>query len=195
METKEVIKVSEEFKVEPAALMAVKLVESGKGGGFLPSGNVTILFEGHIFYRELKKVLPLTRVLELQKQYPNIIFPKWDKKKYIGGEGEWPRLNQAIAIHKVAALKSASWGMFQIMGFNHNLCGCRDVVDFVKKMEKSEESQLKLTMYYLNNTGIIENLRNKDWKGFAKKYNGVGQVQYYSQKLENSYNTFKKTLG
>lgn len=41
--------------VEPAALKAVKAVESGKYGGFFAPGKPVILFEGHIFWQQLKK--------------------------------------------------------------------------------------------------------------------------------------------
>jgi hypothetical protein len=37
--------------------------------------------------------------------------------------GSYPRLAQAIAIDRPAALRSASWGLGQIMGFNHELAG------------------------------------------------------------------------
>ena len=59
---------------------------------------------------------------------------KWDKSKYLGGVHEYKRLELAKEIDEECALKSASWGMFQIMGFNHLYCGCKDVFEFVKKM-------------------------------------------------------------
>ncbi|MDR2077148.1 MAG: N-acetylmuramidase family protein [Desulfovibrio sp.] len=40
--------------LEPCAVKAVVEVESG-GSGFLPDGRVKILFEGHVFFRELSK--------------------------------------------------------------------------------------------------------------------------------------------
>ena len=39
---------------EAAALKAVQKVETGGKGGFLPSGRPTILFEGHIFWQQLR---------------------------------------------------------------------------------------------------------------------------------------------
>lgn len=58
--------------------------------------------------------------------------------------------------------------MFQIMGFNHNLCGCKDVFDFVHKMSESHEKQLELMYYFMNNSGCLKELKEKDWAGFAK---------------------------
>ena len=45
---------AEQIGVEPCAVKAVVDVESG-GDGFLPDGRVKILFEGHVFWKELQK--------------------------------------------------------------------------------------------------------------------------------------------
>mgnify|MGYP001535440669 FL=1 len=95
----------------------------------------------------------------------------------------------------IVALESASWGMFQIMGFNHLYCGCKDVFEFVKKMQESHESQLKLMYYYMNNTSCLKNLKEHDWAGFARKYNGPGYAENaYDQKLKNAYENFKNKI-
>ena len=44
---------------------------------------------------------------------------KWTKSHYKGDMGEYERLKKALAIHEKAAACSASWGLFQIMGFNY----------------------------------------------------------------------------
>lgn len=123
------------------------------------------------------------------------MFPKWDKSKYLGGASEYKRLEIAKKIDEECALKSASWGMFQIMGFNHLYCGCKDVFEFVKKMQESHESQLKLMYYYMNNTSCLKNLKEHDWAGFARKYNGPGYAENaYDQKLKNAYENFKNKI-
>ena len=38
---------------------------------------------------------------------------------------------------------------------------------------------------------IVRALRDHDWKKFTRVYNGPGQVDVYSQKLENAYNNLK----
>ena len=91
---------------EPAALQAVQKVETGGRGGFLVCGKPTILFEGHIFWPQLKK-----RGIDPNKYLPaneDILYPKWTKAWYKGGAGEWERLERAKAIHEEAALCSAS---------------------------------------------------------------------------------------
>lgn len=178
--------------VEPAALKAVQQIETGGKGGFLTNGKPQILFEGHIFWSELKK-----RGLDpnkFVKGNEDILYPKWDKTKYKGGLKEWDRLYKAIQIHREAALSSASWGMFQIMGFNYKTCGCLNVSSFVDKMCESEFQQLLLSVNFIkNNTKIVNALRAKDWSKFAYYYNGAGYAQNkYDTKLKAAYEKYAK---
>lgn len=181
--------------LEPALLKAVQLVEAAGRDGFLADGRPQILFEGHIMYKEVHKKFPDRDLAYLCKKYPTVFFPKWDKSKYLGGVHEYKRLELAKEIDEECALKSASWGMFQIMGFNHKICGCQDVYDFVHKVSESHEKQLELMYYFMHNSGCLKNLKEKDWAGFAKKYNGPGYAQNaYDQKLRNSYENFKDKI-
>lgn len=181
--------------LEPALLKAVQLVEAAGRDGFLADGRPQILFEGHIMYKEFHKKFPDRDLAYLRKRYSTIFFPKWDKSKYLGGVHEYKRLELAKEIDEECALKSASWGMFQIMGFNHKICGCQDVYDFVHKVSESHEKQLELMYYFMHNSGCLKELKAKDWAGFARKYNGPGYAQNaYDQKLRNAYENFKDKL-
>lgn len=181
--------------LEPALLKAVQLVEAAGRDGFLADGRPQILFEGHIMYKEVHKKFPDRDLAYLCKRYSTIFFPKWDKSKYLGGVYEYKRLELAKEIDEECALKSASWGMFQIMGFNHNLCGCKDVFEFVHKVSESHANQLELMYHFMYNSGCLKELKAKDWAGFAKKYNGPGYAQNaYDQKLRNAYENFKDKL-
>jgi len=114
--------------VEVAAVKAVQEVETGGRGGFFAPGRPAILFEGHIFWSQLKKhgLNPEDYV----KGNEDILYPKWTKSHYKGGIGEYERLKKALAIHEKAAACSASWGLFQIMGFNYAACGCKNLHGF-----------------------------------------------------------------
>lgn len=194
--TNEMIKdLANRLGIEPALLKAVQLVEAAGRDGFLDNGRPQILFEGHIMYREFHKKFPDRDLAYLCKRFSTVFYPKWDKSKYFGGLGEYKRLELAKEIDEECSLKATSWGMFQIMGFNHNLCGCKDVFDFVHKMSESHEKQLELMYYFMNNSGCLKELKEKDWAGFAKKYNGPGYAQNaYDQKLRNAYENFKNKL-
>lgn len=185
--------IARENKIDPAALLAVKDVESN-GGGFLPTGKPKILFEGHIFYRLLTPLLNLARLNQLCKQYPNVVYPTWNRSKYFGGEREYLRLTTAININRAAALKSASWGMFQVMGMNYAQCGCKDIEEFVDKMKSSEEDQLMLTIKFLKNNSLLFYLNNHNWASFARSYNGPSYAtNKYDTKLAQAYSKYKDT--
>lgn len=194
--TNEMIKdLANRLGIEPALLKAVQLVEAAGRDGFLADGRPQILFEGHIMYKEFHKKFPDRDLDYFCKRFSTVFYPKWDKSKYFGSLGEYKRLELAREIDEECALKATSWGMFQIMGFNHNLCGCKDVFDFVHKMSESHEKQLELMYYFMNNSGCLKELKEKDWAGFAKKYNGPGYAQNaYDQKLRNAYENFKNKL-
>ena len=132
MTEEDFILVARLLDVEVTALKAVQQVETGGRGGFFAPGKPAILFEGHIFWNQLKKrnINPESHV----KGNENILYPKWEKGHYKGGMGEYDRLEQARKINHEAADASASWGMFQIMGFNYAACGEKSVDSFVKAM-------------------------------------------------------------
>lgn len=109
-------KLATSLGIEVPVLKAVAYVESS-GSGFLPSSSKPkVLFEGHVFHRLTGGIY--------DDEYPNLSYRKWSREKYSGSlAGEWRRLEAACQLNRPAALQSASWGMFQIMGFNYAYCG------------------------------------------------------------------------
>jgi len=103
---------AEQLGVEVAAIKAVIEVETGNRGGFLTVGKPVILFEGHIFWRQLKSrgIDPA----KYQKDNEDILYPKWTKTHYRGGLKEYDRLERARAIHREAADSSASWDWLRL---------------------------------------------------------------------------------
>lgn len=171
---------------EPEALQAVQMVETGGRGGFFAPALPAILFEGHVFWRQLEKrgIDPT----KLVRGNENILYPKWSKGHYVGGKDEYNRLAKARAINKEAADCSASWGMFQVMGFNFAQCGEPDVATFVADMKKSECMQLVLAARFIRKSGMLPALQAKNWAEFAKRYNGPQYAQNnYDKKLQAAY--------
>ncbi|MDH3973136.1 MAG: N-acetylmuramidase family protein [Deltaproteobacteria bacterium] len=180
-----------EMGVEIPAIKAVYEVES-RGKGFLDNGDPKILFEGHIFWRQLKKkdIDPE----EYQKGNEDILYPKWDRSHYKGGVGEYDRLGRAREIDEEAALCSASWGTFQIMGFNHKKCGFKTVKDFVDAQYRSEREHLKAFVNFINASNLLDELKNKNWAALAKGYNGPAYAENkYDVKLEEAYKKYAQS--
>ena len=177
-----------ELSVEPAALKAVYEVES-KGDGFLPDGKCIILFEGHIFYRLYEKAFGTTKAISISKQYPNIVYPTWTKQFYLGGSREHTRLEAAKRIHPEIALMSASWGLFQIMGFNYNKADYANVAKFADAMSQSEHEQFYMGCAFIRSDDkMLKALQVKDWNTFARIYNGPGYASNnYHLKLAAAY--------
>lgn len=189
-------KVAKEIGCEVAAIKAVAEVEAPKGG-FDSKGRLTMLFEPHIFWKELRK-LGLNPAMILKgtskARALNVLSPVWDSKLYGKTiDARWEQFQCAKSISEEAAYKSCSWGKFQIMGFNFKEAGFVDVFEMVRYFEISELVQLSAFVKYLYNVQLDDELRAKDWKGFARQYNGP---QYwknaYDVKLAKAYNKHSK---
>lgn len=180
--------VAELLGCEPAALKAVQQVETGGREVFF-SGKYTILFEG-IFLDPVEE--KGSNPEDYVKGNENILYPKWEKGHYKGGIGEYDRLEQARKINREAADASASWGMFQIMGFNYAACGEESIESFVRSMCESEFKQLLLTANFIKkNSQMLQALQARDWAVFAKCYNGPAYAQNrYDVKLEAAYQKY-----
>jgi len=184
----DLIDLAKELKVEVAAVKAVYEVESS-GRGFLTSGKPKILFEGHIFWKRLKK--HGLNPSELKAGNEDVLYSKWTTKFYKGGEREYERLNKAKKIHKAAAMESASWGIFQIMGYHYKKVGYNSVEDYVKVMNKSERFHLMAFGKFIKSEGLVKHLKNNNWAKFARGYNGAGyKKNKYDTKLATAYKKY-----
>ena len=182
----DVIQAAELLGVEPAAVKAIIRVESA-GRGYLKDGRVAILFERHKFYDQL----PPSVARETAAKYPNICNP--NSGGYYGKAGEYSRFNLAFSIDKECAMKSASWGLFQIMGFNHAAAGYATVGEFVDAMKESEGNQLLAFCHFIkSNKALHAALKKQDWETVAKLYNGAAyKKNNYDSKLANAYARYK----
>jgi hypothetical protein len=172
------------LKCEVAAIKAVAAVESA-GGGFLSDGRPKILFEAHIFGKLTQHVF--------DADYPSVSAPNWEtgKKYYQRGSAEYSRLELAYPLNPSAALSSASWGKFQIMGFNFSSAGYADVLAFVRAMYESEEKHLDAFVSFLGSCKLDQAIRTKAWDTFAAGYNGANYKENnYDAKLAEAYVRF-----
>jgi hypothetical protein len=91
-------------------------------------------------------------------------------------------LQEAVALNRSAALQSASWGKFQIMGYNYPVCGFAKLQDFIDAMYRDEGAHLDAFIEFVKHEGLTLPLREHRWADFARRYNGSGYA-------ENQYDT------
>jgi N-acetylmuramidase len=163
---------AQQLGCEPAAIKAVARVEGGAKPG-------EILFESHAFHTQTGG--------RYDADYPNLSTPTWVHNYGAAGQHQFDRLEAAMKLDREAALKSASWGEFQIMGSNFAEAGYDTVDAFVTDMCESVAYQLDAFVAFCQNTGVDELLRAKNWTGFARSYNGPGQVEMYAARIAAAY--------
>ncbi len=175
------LRAAKALRCDVAAVQAVCEVEAPMGG-FLPNGQVTILFERHKFSQ-------LTDG-RFDDEHPDISNP------VAGGYGaagqhQHDRLARAVALDRDAALKSASWGKFQIMGFNHAAAGFPVLQHFVNAMHDSEAAQLGAFVNFVLHEKLDDEMRERRWADFARKYNGPAyKANRYDTKLASAFLKF-----
>ena len=176
-----------ELGVDIAVIKAVNEVEA-QGVGFI-GDRPKILFEGHVFWRRLKK-----HGVDPNKWAPgnsDILYRRWTRQYYLGGLREYERLNKAKDIHEAAAFESASWGMFQIMGFHWESLGYSSVQDFVDRMHENEGEHLKSFVKYIQVNNLTQHLQKLDWASFAEGYNGPAYIEnLYDVKMKSAYRRY-----
>ncbi|MEC4723840.1 N-acetylmuramidase domain-containing protein [Noviherbaspirillum sp. CPCC 100848] len=180
----EYVAAAKKLNVEVAAVKAVAEVES-KGRPFLDDGRPVILFERHRFHANTRGVYD-----EIAPHISNANFGGYGKP----GANQYERLNEAIKLDRTAALKSASWGQFQIMGENYKQAGFSSVEDFVTASSENAGRQLEGFVNFIkNDKRLLNALNEKDWKTFAKIYNGPAYKRNaYDKKMEEAYEKYSQ---
>lgn len=187
----DIVAAAKALDVPVAAVMAVNEVES-RGLGFLKDWRPVILFERHVFYKQL--VSRKIDARSLASKYPGIVNQK--RGGYAGGSSEYMRLSVAVNINQEAAYESCSWGLFQIMGFHWESLGYPSVQAFVNDQKESEAKQLQTFVKFIQaDVGLLKALKNQDWDDFAKRYNGPAYSEnLYDVKLARAYGKYQSEL-
>lgn len=115
-------------------VMAFKDVESA-GAGY-EDGKPKLLPERHWFSQ-------LTDG-RFDKSHPHLSYPKWGTLPYpVGQQARYAMLLEMIHLDVDAGFQSASYGLFQIMGFHYRTCGYPSPYSFAVAQAYDEETQLK----------------------------------------------------
>lgn len=155
------------------------------GSGFDSQGRPKMLFEPHVFYRNLTGAKRDRAVRE------GLAYPKWGEKPY--PKDSYPRLKKAMLIDETAALKAASWGLTQILGENFSMVGYETVQAMVAAFMEDEENHLDAMVKFLIAAGIDDDLRAHRWEIVARVYNGPGYAKHnYHGRMAAAYAKWAK---
>jgi hypothetical protein len=170
--------------IETAVLLAFLEVEAA-GRGFDSKNRPKMLFEPHVFWRNLAGKLRDAAAAA------GLAYAKW-KRNYPADS--YPRLEKAISIAREPGFRSASYGLPQILGENHKAAGFSSAEAMFSTMKQGEREQLLAMVALLSDWGLAAALRGKDfskpesWVTAVKRYNGPGYAANgYHTKAAGAY--------
>lgn len=179
----DIARLADSLQCHPADLEAIAEVESS-GFGWFPDGRIKILFEKHWFYK-LIPVEARTNAMKNGLARKNWISPKnGGYKDQATADARYKLLERAIKIDREAAFQSISIGSFQIMGFNHAICGHQTAEGMFNAFCESEVYQLSALAGFLTNKGLLSAIRSRDFQKIETVYNGGGLNGAYAQKMK-----------
>jgi predicted flap endonuclease-1-like 5' DNA nuclease len=193
-------RLAQELAVDTGVTVAVWTVESA-GVPFGPDGRMTIRFENQIFYdywgqRNSGVFEQHFRFNAGQRwtghQWRPSTGEGW-RACHQGQNGEWQVLNFARTLDDTAARLSISMGGPQIMGFNYQSLGYASVQEMFDAFAASEGNQVHGFFNFCHSRGeSIQMLKNADFVGFARIYNGSGQAETYGGMIRQARDAYHK---
>ncbi|BAL27487.1 N-acetylmuramidase domain-containing protein [Azoarcus sp. KH32C] len=174
---------AEKLGIRAAELWTVVGVETS-GCGYLADRRPTILFERHVFSKETKR--------RFDAKHGDI------SNRHAGGYGaagshQYERLASAISLDRQAALRSTSWGIGQVMGYNAAMAGYADAEEMIEAMSASETAQFDALAAFIRAAKLDGVLRTHDWGRFAAGYNGPNyRINNYDTRLAATFQRFER---
>lgn len=164
------------------------------GTGFDKLGRPKMLFEPHVFFRNLDGSERKEAVAA------GLAYEKWGTQKY--PSDSYGRLAEAMEINETAALRSASWGLGQILGENHIAAGYRTPQEMVLHFMEDEENHLDAMVNFIIANKLDDDLRvlaalnrptySSDCVPFVRVYNGPGYAKNgYHTKMAKAHNKWR----
>lgn len=165
------------------------------GSGFDGRGRPKMLFEPHVFYRNL------SGSRRTQAVSRGLAYKNWRRGSYPADS--YPRLERAMTIDETAALRSASWGLGQILGENHAMCGHATPQSMVRTFMADEDEHLRAMVAFLVASGIDDDMRRlasldrptrpSDCVPIVRVYNGPGYAKNsYHVKFADAHNKWRR---
>ena len=185
------------LNVHPAHLRAFHAVESDKVG-FAANGRLIVLYEPHRVHIETGGLLTGRKFdwvwngepIQIPLSYRGWKHPKrtprgeWHPYRE-DQNGRWQMIFQAY-LYDERVLRGVTWGGFQVLGKWGPDLGFGSALDMIRTLYDGEHTHLEVAIRYLKMVDAIDALRRGDWRRLARLYNGRGNVDDYSFKLEKA---------
>lgn len=170
--------IAKRYNIPESNLRAITEVEA-RGSGFDSSNRLIALYEPHIAFKYTSGAVR-NKLVAL-----GIAYPKW-KRNY--PKTSYDRIDQCTAVAGMeTAAMATSWGMGQVMGFNHAALGYPSALSMVVAFAQGEAAQVEGMVKFIVAKGLINALRAGKWEAVALGYNGAGEAQNgYHIKLANA---------
>jgi hypothetical protein len=195
--------IAEKMNFDPAIAVAILAQESG-GRAYGADGRLIIRFENHLFYTNWGK-----RHESLYNKHFRTGSPAWTGHQWrpnadddwrdchTSQNVEWEVFSFARTLDDIAAKKSISMGLPQVIGANFGILGFASVQDMFNAFVASERNQVIAFFDFLEGNGsrVVNALQTRDFRTIASIYNGVGQADYYGGLISNHYNRFIALRG
>lgn len=176
---------------EVHAFMEVEAANSG----FDRQGRPKMLFEPHVFYRNL------SGAERNRAEAAGVAYRGWKSGAY--PSDSYPKMEIAYAINPEAALKSASWGRTQVLGENHKIVGYATAHEMVQAFMDDEENHLEALIEFVIANNIDDDLRRlaaldratvpSDCETIVRVYNGPGYREHnYHGRLAKAHNRWRR---
>ncbi|WP_342078016.1 N-acetylmuramidase domain-containing protein [Yoonia sp. SS1-5] len=172
--------------IEPAALKAVIEVESGGRAASKVDGKLMpiILYEYHVFYR-YPGLSATNRKTAVSRK---LAARRWGDIPYVKSQsGRYAQLARAAKIDEQAAYAACSWGVGQVLGENAEWLGFGTPKALAETTISGVAGQIAVMLAFVRKSGIMPALENRDWRAFARRYNGPGQVKFYAGRMASAY--------
>lgn len=172
---------AKQLGVDEAFLRALAEKEGG-GKGFYINSEPVVRMENHVlnrYYASKGKSFDATAKYGVNQT----------------GINEWYRFKKAFDADPLAAIYSTSFGAFQVMGFNAISLGYPSLIDFFNKMSNSADDQFDAMIRFIKKNNLVPYIKNRDYIGFALKYNGSASYAQGSNGLAALHSKWIKALS
>jgi len=193
---------SQKINIDPAIAVAVIATESnGQASG--ASGRMTIRFENHLFWSRWGKehadvfnqLFQFDANISWQGHLyrPNSNSPWLDV--HASQDSEYAALAVGRSLEDTIALSSISMGLVQILGSNFAACGYNSIQAMFDSFSADPRNQLiGFFNFVAHDPAKVTAMQQKDYKTFAARYNGSGQVDFYAGRISGYVDAFNALI-